>query len=65
MAKLLFLLKAAANARKPALLRKAVDGIKELAEKTGLEVFKTTLQEFSKRNIEIERMMEQIKVKEN
>ena len=36
---LLFLLKAAANARKPALFEKALDGIKELAEKTGLEVF--------------------------
>ena len=65
MAKLLFLLKAAANARKRALFENALDGIKELAEKTGLEVFKRTLQWFSKGNPEVERMMEQIKVKEN
>ena len=36
---------AAAGARKSALVVKAVDGIKDLAEKTGLEVFKEILQE--------------------
>ena len=37
--------KAASKARKPALVEKAVDGMKELAEKTGLEAFKVILQE--------------------
>ena len=30
---------AASRARKPALIKKAVDGMKEVAEKTGLEKF--------------------------
>ena len=40
MATLLLFLEYASKARKVGLLEKAVDGIKELAEKTGLEVFK-------------------------
>ena len=37
--------KAASKARKPALMEKALDGVRELAEKTGLEAFKVILQE--------------------
>ena len=51
MGKLLCFLKAAAHARRPALVEKAVDEIKGLAEKTGLEVFKGSLQEFITRNL--------------
>ena len=39
--------KAASKARKPALMEKALDGVRELAEKTGLEAFKVILQEIS------------------
>ena len=53
---------AAAKARKPALFEKALDGMRELAKKTGLEVFKH-FQEFSKIDIEIlMEMMESSKV---
>ena len=40
MANLIYFLKTAAYARRPALVVKAVDEIKELAEKTGLDVFR-------------------------
>ena len=43
--------RAAAVARKPALMEKALDGMKELAEETGLEAFKGILQEISQRNV--------------
>ena len=53
MASLLLFLQYAAKARNVGLLEKAVDGIKELAEKTGLEVFKWSFQEFSSYHREI------------
>ena len=57
MVELMIFLRAAAKARKPALIEKAVDRIKELAEKTGLEVFKKCYKENCQ--------MEQIIAKEN
>ena len=58
MAKLLFFLRAAANARKPDLFGKAVNGIRELAEKTGLEAFKGIIQDFSRKEIDTEILTE-------
>ena len=56
MNSLLLLAEAARESGKQALRDKAVDGMKELAEKTGLEVFK---------HIEMEMMMAQTTIKEN
>ena len=61
MANLLLFLQYASKARNVGLLEKAVNGIKELAEKTGLEVFKETFQEFSSYHREI--LIEQTKRK--
>ena len=52
----LVLLRAAKESRKHALREKALNGMKELAEKTGLEVFK---------HIELQMLMEQTTIKEN
>ena len=49
--------KAAAGARRSDLLRKAVDAIKEFAEKTGLDVFKEPTRVI--KDLEIEKLMEQ------
>ena len=40
--------RAATESRNPALLQKAFDGMKELAEKTGLEIFKKPIDEIEK-----------------
>ena len=58
MAYLLFFLYAAKNARKPILLN-----IKELAEKTGLEVFKKRFQKFYA--MAVQEVMNQINTEEN
>ena len=57
MAKLVRFFKSAAGARRSDLLRKAVDAIKEFAEKTGLDVFKEPTRVI--KELEIEKLMEQ------
>ena len=44
---IMYFLKAAIEYDQPSLIEKAVDGVKELTEKLGLEVFKKTFQELS------------------